>query len=198
MVDGTEAADPEGADPAAIEGPYLLNLDDETWGAHLDRAAVWLAHVITAQAAFRHALEIAVPKVAEPNIRQFLSEMLDRARRHEEVAHRLPRTIGREAADGTRGLAGAAMDVARKALDAVEGVAGGAKGNWKDLHHLLLLNLDAMGAFAIAEQLGLALAHHELRDLAFDVEAEKSTDQLILKELMLEMAAVSILYGERV
>ncbi|WP_437337445.1 hypothetical protein [Sorangium sp. So ce394] len=67
-----------------------------------------------------------------------------------------------------------------------------------NLHHLLMLNLDAMGAFAIAEQLGLALAHHELRDLAFDVEAEKSTDQLILKELMLEMAAVSILYGERV
>ncbi|WP_437664425.1 hypothetical protein [Sorangium sp. So ce1182] len=191
-------ADPEGAELAAIEGPYLLNLDGETWGAHLDRAAIWLANVITVQAAFRNALEIAVPKVEEPNIRQFLSEILDRARRHEEVAHRLPRTIGRVAADGPRGLAGAAMDVARKALDAVEGVAGGAKGNWKDLHHLLMLNLDAMGAFAIAEQLGLALAHHELRDLAFDVVAEKSTDQLILKELMLEMAAVSILYGERV
>ncbi|WP_437680270.1 hypothetical protein [Sorangium sp. So ce131] len=92
MVDGVDVADPEGAEPAAIEGPYLLNLHGETWDVHLD----------------------------------------------------------------------------------------------------------AMGAFAIAEQLGLALAHHELRDLAFAVEAEKSTDQLILKELMLEMAAVSILYGEQV
>jgi hypothetical protein len=78
------------------------------------------------------------------------------------------------------------------------GIAGGAKGNWEDLHHLVMLNQDAMAAFAIAEQLGLALAHHELRELAWGVEAEKSTDQLILKELMLEMAAVSILYGERV
>jgi hypothetical protein len=181
-----------------IKGPFVLNLDEATWGEHLDRAAAWLANVITAQAAFRNALEIAVPKVEEPNIRQFLSEMLDRARAHEEVAHRLPRVIGREAADGARGLAGVAMDVARKALDTVEGLAGGAGGNWKDLHHLLMLNLDALGAFAIAEQLGLALAHHELRDLAWEVEAEKSTDQLILKELMLEMAAVSILYGERV
>lgn len=180
------------------QGPYLLNLHGETWDEHLDRAAIWLASVITVQTAFRQALEIAAPKVEEPNICLYLSEMLERARRHEEVAHRLPRVIGREAADGTRGLAGRAVDVARKTLDTVEGIAGGAKGNWKDLHHLLMLNVDSMGAFAIAEQLGLALGHHELRDLAFAVEAEKSTDQLILKELMLEMAAVSILYGERV
>lgn len=182
----------------ATQGPWLLDLHGEAWEEHLDRAATWLGSVITAQTAFRQALEIAVPKIEEPNIRLFLSEMLERARRHEEVAHRLPRVIGREVADGTRGLAGRVVDVARKALDTVEAVAGGAKGNWKDLHHLLMLNLDAMGAFAIAEQLGLALAHHGLRDLAFEVEAEKSADQLVLKELMLEMAAVSILYGERV
>ena len=188
----------DGTAPGHPEGPFLLNLAPEPWEEHLDRASTWLANVVTTQAAFRQALEIAVPKIEEPNIRQFLSEMLDRAHKHEEVAHRLPRVLGREAADGAHGLAGAVMDVARKALDTVEGLAGGAKGNWKDLHHLLLLNLDAIGAFAIAEQLGLALAHHELRDLAWAVEAEKSTDQLILQELMLEMAAVAILHGERV
>lgn len=188
----------DGTAPGHPEGPFVLNLAPETWDEHIDRASTWLANVVTTQAAFRNALEIAVPKIQEPNIRQFLSEILDRARQHEEVAHRLPRVLGRDAADGARGVTGIVMDVARKALDTVEGLAGGAKGNWKDLHHLLLLNLDAMGAFAIAEQLGLALAHHELRELAWAVEAEKSTDQLILQELMLEMAAVSILYGERV
>lgn len=188
----------DGTAPGHTEGPWVLNLAPEPWEEHLDRAATWLANVITAQAAFRNALEIAIPKIEEPNIHQFLSEMLDRAKRHEEVAHRLPRVIGREAADTARGVAGTVMDVARKALDTAEAVAGGAKGNWKDLHHLLMLNLDSMGAFAIAEQLGLALAHADLRDLAWEVEAEKSTDQLILQELMLEMAAVSILYGERV
>ncbi|WP_210529965.1 hypothetical protein [Rubellimicrobium arenae] len=188
----------DGTAPGHPQGPYVLNLAPESWEEHLDRASTWLANVVTTQVAFRQALEIAVPKIEEPNIRQFLSEMLDRARQHEEVAHELPRALGREAADGARSLAGVVMDVARKALDTVEGLAGGARGNWKDLHHLLLLNLDAMGAFAIAEQLGLALAHPGLRDLAWGVQAEKSTDQLILQELMLEMAAVSILYGERV
>ena len=179
-------------------GPWLLNLAPGPWAEHIARASTWLAGVATSQAAFRQALEVAVPKVEEPNIHQFLSEILDRARAHEEAAHRLPRLLGREAADGARSVAGAVMEVARKALDTVEGLAGGARGNWKDLHHLVLLNQDALGAFAVAEQLGLALAHPALRELAWSVEAEKSTDQLILKELMLEMAAVSILYGERV
>lgn len=157
-----------------IEGPFAIELDDESWTRQLDRAHTWLGNVMTAQIAFRELLESTVPKIEEPNIRLYLSEMLKTARRHEEQAIGLFRAIGREPQSG-RGVAGTIVSTARKVLGTIEGVAGGAAGNWRDVRELLIANLDAMGAFAVAEQLGLALAIHELRDLAFQIEAEKST-----------------------
>jgi hypothetical protein len=179
-------------------GPYVLNLGSETWDKHLDAAEEWLNNVITAQHAFRSLLEDTLKKIEKPNIRLYLSEMLETARRHEAAARDLPRTIGRQTDETGRGLAGAVVAGARKVVGTVEGLAGGAKGDWRDIRELLIANLDAMGGFAVAEQLGLALANAELRGLAFQVTAEKSSDQLVLQELMLEMASVSILYGEQV
>lgn len=192
MVDAMQAAGVSGPN-----GPYLLNLDEASWGQHLDAAEAWLNNVITSQHAFRELLENTL-QVSKPNIHLYLSEMLETARRHEQAAEDLPRTIGRQPGSAGRGVAGRVLAGARKVMGTVEGIAGGAKDDWRDLRELQIANLDAMGGFAVAEQLGLALANAELRDLAFQVTSEKSSDQLVLQELMLEMASVSILYGEQV
>ena len=184
--------------PVRIDGPYLIELDEASWNEQLDRAQAWLGNVVAAQTAFRELLEGTVPNIEKPNVRLFLSEMLETARRHERQAQDLFPPIGREAAATSRGIAGTVVATARKAMGTVEGLAGGARGDWKDIRELLIANLDAMGAFAVAEQIGLALAIHELRDLAFQITTEKSSDQLVLQEIMLEMASASILYKKQV
>ena len=183
--------------PVEIGGPFIIELDEESWTEHLDRAQAWLGNVITAQNAFRRLLEDIVPTIEKPNIRLFLSEMLDRAAEHEEKARNLLRHIDREPSAG-REAAGAVVAGVRSVVGTVEGLAGGGKGNWRKIRELLIANLDAMGAFAIAEQIGLALGIHPLRDETFQITAVKSSDQLILQEIMLEMASASILYGEDV
>lgn len=180
-----------------IDGPYLIELDEESWNRQLDSAQAWLGNVITAQSAFRKLVEASVPKIEKPNVRLYLTEILETARRHERLAHDLFKPIGREPTTG-RQAAGSAVAAARRVMGTVEGLAGGAAGNWRDVRELLIANLDAMGAFAVAEQIGLALALHDLRDLAFSVTQEKSSDQLVLQEIMLEMASASILYKEQV
>lgn len=187
---------PTGA--GAVSTPILFELDDESWNQQLDRAEAWLGNVITAQVAFRELLEDTIPKVHKPNIRLYLSEMLQTAFRHEQRAHDLFEPLGREPAAGTRGMGGTLMSATRKVIGTVEGLAGGAKGDWRDIRELQIANLDAMAAFAVAEQLGLALGIPALRDVAFLVTGEKSTDNLVLQEIVLEMASASILYGEQV
>ena len=181
-----------------IGGPYLIELDEESWDRQLDNAQAWLGNVITAQSAFRKLVESSLPKIEKPNLHLYVSEILDTARRHERQAQDLFKPIGREPATTSRGAAGSVVATARKVMGAVEGLAGGAQGDWRDIRELLIANLDAMGAFAVAEQIGLALAIHDLRDLAFKITQEKSSDQLVLQEIMLEMASVSILYKENV
>lgn len=53
-----------------------------------------------------------------------------------------------------------------------------------------------MSAFAVAEQLGLALGIPEILDITFDVVSEKSTDQLLLQECASEICSKSILYQQ--
>ena len=75
---------------------------------------------------------------------------------------------------------------------------GGASGAWRDIHQLLLVNLNAIGAFATAEQIGLTLGLPEIVDITFPIIQEKQTHQLILQEYMLEMAPLSILYDSSI
>ncbi|MFB6367278.1 hypothetical protein ACFCP7_25170 [Paenibacillus elgii] len=56
----------------------------------------------------------------------------------------------------------------------------GATGSWKHIHQLLLINLNALGAFAIAEQLGLALGLKKIIDITFQIILEKQASQLVL------------------
>ena len=55
-----------------------------------------------------------------------------------------------------------------------------------------------MSAFAVAEQLGLALGRPQAVDVAFRVVSEKSAHQLLLREVFLEFAADAVLYGRSV
>lgn len=64
---------------SGIGGPYLLNLDQQTWNAHLDAASTWLANVVTAQTAYREIVESTVEKLRKPNVHLYLSQMLETA-----------------------------------------------------------------------------------------------------------------------
>jgi hypothetical protein len=55
-----------------------------------------------------------------------------------------------------------------------------------------------MGAFAVVEQLGLAIGNKEMANLAFFVVQEKTMHQLLLQEYMLEMAPNAVLYKKSI
>ena len=173
-------------------GPILLELDEATWAEQLDRAAAWLGDTLMAQEKFRKFAADTAAKIREPHIKKYLEDIVDRAKAHEELARGLTRAIGREPSGG-RSLAGAALAKGGELVAGVVGLAGGARGNWKDLRQLLIESQDALGAFAIVEQLGYALGLPELADPAFRVVAEKTKDQLLILEYMLEMGPAAIL-----
>lgn len=75
-------------------------------------------------------------------------------------------------------------------------VAAGIKGPWQHLHQLYLSNTNLMSAFAVVEQIGLALGIPEIIDVTFPIILEKSADQLLIQEFVLEMAGISILYKQ--
>lgn len=176
-------------------GPILLDLDAATWKAQLDRASAWLGDTLMTQEKFRKFAEDTIARLEEPHIRKYLEEVVERAKDHEERIRGLTRAIGREPSAG-RSLAGAALAKGGELVADVVGLAGGARGNWKDLRQLLIEGQDALGAVAIVEQLGYALGLPELAEPAFRVVAEKTKDQLLIQEYMLEMGPVAILLHE--
>lgn len=173
--------------------PILVELDSESWNTWLDRAATWFGNVLMTQTTFRQLAEDTQDKVNEPHFKAFLKEIAETAKRHEEQAEALYRAIGRDPAAG-RKLMGTILSKAQETFGNLENMAGGAAGGFRDVRQLMLTNLDSMGAFAIAEQLGYALGLPEVANIAFAVENEKSKHQLLLQEIVLEMAAQAILY----
>lgn len=172
----------------------LVELDPQSWELQLDRFAAWLGNVQTAQSSFREVVTDTAPRVQEPHIRMALEQMADRAKEHEAKVADLYREIGREPATGLRQVAGSVMGEIGQAMGALQGMMGGAHGAWRGLQNLTMANLNAMSAFAIAETLGLALGLPEIVAITFPIVHAKQTDQLLLQEYMLEMAAISILY----
>lgn len=173
-------------------GPILLELDEATWGEQIDRAAAWLGDTRMAQGKFRKFAEDTAAKMCEPHIQRYLEVVVGRARAHEELARGMTRAIGREPSGG-RSLAGAALAKGGELIADAVGLAVGARGNWKDLRQLLIEGQDALGAFAIVEQLGYALGLTQLADPASRVVAEKMRDQLLIQEYVLEMGPAAIL-----
>ncbi|MFC6998823.1 hypothetical protein [Rufibacter roseus] len=173
----------------------LVELDQETRENQLDRAKAWFDNLLLTQSSCRKLVEDTVEKIEEPHIKQYLAEMALQEQEHEEKARELFKIIGREPSD-MRQLLGQIAGKARQALGDFIAVSGSAKGPWQDLHQVYLSNFNSMGAFAVAEQLGLALGIPAIVDTVFPVIAEKSTSQLLLQECVLEMCSKSILYHE--
>ncbi len=178
---------------ATLSEPLLLELDGQTWKNYLDNTASWLGNLLMTQSAFRKMAEDTVEKIHEPHIKQYIREIADKAREHERRVEDLYRVIGRDPS-GTRKAGDSLLNKASQMAADLVGWAGGAAGGWKDLRELLLANLDAIGAFSIAEQVGFALGLHEITDITFPIIHEKTEHQLLLMEYMLEMGPVAILY----
>lgn len=178
----------------AIE-PIFLDLDDKTWDQQINRVESWLGNVLLMQEELRKFAADTAAKIKEPHIKKYLEDIAERAQGHEDQARQFFRVIGRKPSGG-RTLAGKVLTKVREAAGDVVGWAGGARGNWIDLRQLLLVSQDALGAFAIVEQLGYALGVHELAEPAFRIVAEKMKDQLLIQEYMLEMGPIAILFHE--
>lgn len=184
-------------DAAPSRPPVLIELDDAFWRDQLDRAETFLGEVALTQAAFRAMAESVSQKVQQPQFHRFLRDIADDARRHEAAIaefHRLlGRDLGRDPARG-RSVLGALAAKGREVLADVEGFAGGASGPWRDLRQLWMSSHAAEGAFGVVEQLGYALGHKELAELAHKLVNEKHRGTLLIQEIVLEMAAVAVLY----
>ena len=174
-------------------GAILIELDDKTRQEHYDKAAAWFKNVQLTQAAFRQLLEDTVDKIEEPHIKDYLSTMLKYAKEHEAKAEALFEVIGRKPSSA-RILLGELTGKTRELWADIIALGGGARGPWQDLQQLYISNLNSMSAFAVAEQLGLALGIPEILDITFPVIKQKSTDHLLLQECALEMCSISILY----
>lgn len=175
------------------DNPIVIEIDQASWSAHLDRVETWLGTTLSNQTTFRQLLEKVAPTLKEPHFRQFVTELAETARRHEAEAERFFKIIGRK--PGSLAKSSAAVLAPVKATGAqVMASLGGAEGSWVGLQALLPAALDAQSGFAVTEQLGLALGIRELAEAAYDVENEQAGGFLVLKELMLESAAISILY----
>lgn len=177
--------------------PILLELGQERWDQFTDDIAAWLRNVTLAQSSFRHLAEETAEKIENPRVKEMVQRVAVSAKGHEQKVEELYRLIGREPSDVTKVL-GEVTAKGRQLLGNLLGMTGGASGPWHDLRQLLLANLNAIGAFGAVEQIGLTLGLPELAQVAFSVVRDKSTEQLVIEEYMLELAPQAILYGDGV
>lgn len=173
--------------------PVLIELDQACREEQYDRAEAWFKNVQLTQASFRQLLEDTVQKIEEPHIKDYLATMLEHAREHETKAEALFAEIGRKPSS-LRAFLGEMVGKSRELWGDLIALTGSAKGPWQDLQQLYISNLNSMSAFAVAEQLGLAMGIPAILDITFDVLKQKSTDHLLLQECALEMCSKSILY----
>jgi hypothetical protein len=174
--------------------PVLVELDARFWAGRLDRVAKWLGNVVMTQSTFRRMARDTTEKISEPHIKEYLRDITEIAGRHEAAIGDLYRVIDRKP-PAARQLGAAVMSHVQQAMGRLVGKAGGAPGEeWNHLRQLLLVNLDSIGAFGTAEQLGLALGLNEMAERIFPIVREKEKHQLLIREYMLEMGPQAILY----
>ena len=161
--------------------PIVIEIDEASWRQHLDRIEPWLTKALVSQSSFRRLLEQVGPTQIEPHAREAIALQAETARRHEAEAGRFFTLIGRNS------------DAARPAMRQAAAM-GEAPENWAGLQALVPAALHAQTGFAVVEQLALAIGLRELAEAAYDVENEQAGGMLLLKELMLEVAAMAILY----
>jgi hypothetical protein len=184
---------PQAASISELQTTIAVELDQTTWSDYLDSVGRWLDNVTLLQAAFAVEAEDVQGKVAEPHMKQLLARIAQTAREHQRRAEELYALIHHDASRARRAM-GTLVGKAKALQADVVGGAGGASAPWRDMHQLYLGGHNALSAFAAAEQLGYALGLSSFANKCFDVVAEKHRDQLILQELLLEMAPWAILY----
>jgi hypothetical protein len=190
------------ADGAAGRAPLMVELDEETMAAQRGKVTPWLVTVGTLQSGFRRLLAGTVPLVRDPLVRDWLGGMERSAEQHEAAVDELFAAfeLRRPVPHLATTVAGAALGTARAVAGQLQGLAGGASGvvsgaAWRNLRQLQLSNLDSMSAFAVAQQLGLALGRPRVVEIAFPVVQKKSEQHLVLQELFLEFASDAVLRG---
>lgn len=176
------------------ENTLLLELDEQHWEKFCDKAQKWLDNLLMTQSAFRQLAEDTKDKITEVHLQKYVSDIHERALKHEKQIEELYGFINRDPSK-VRGLLGNLLGKSQEAFAQVIAIGGGVTGPWQYLHQLFLSNQNAIGAFSVAEQIGLALAIPEMADLAFHIAAEKQTDHLLLQEIVLEMSVPAILYN---
>ncbi len=175
--------------------PILIELDEKSWDDFLDNASLWFDNLLVVQSSYRKLLEDTIDKINEFHIKAYLGEILERAKIHEAKIDELYKIINRDSSKVRKAL-GSVIGKADQVLGDLMAVTSGLKGPWQDLHQLYLSNTNVMGAFAVAEQIGLALGLPEIIDITQPIVIQKSTDQLLLQEFVLEMCGISILYKQ--
>jgi hypothetical protein len=195
MATATTPAPPR-TTAAAAAGPILIDLDEASWDGLLDNAERFFGTVQLAQSAFRKMAADTAAGIREPHVRKYVGDIAERAAGHEARADDLFRAIGRDPARG-RHTAGVLHAKTQEAAGVVVGWFGGAVGGWTRMRQLLFANLDAMGAWGMAEQLGYALGLPAVADLAFPIVNELSTQHLLIMEYVLEMGPAAVLLKQR-
>lgn len=175
--------------------PILVELGEARWKAFIDSVATWLGTVHMAQSDFRQLAVDTADSIEDPRMKEAIERIAAVAIQHEQQLNDLYGLVGREPQSLGSPLGGV-LAKSREALGHLLGRSGGASGAWNDLRQLLLANLNAIGAFGAVEQLGLTLGLPDLAKQAFTIVREKSTDQLIIEEFMLELAPQAILYED--
>ncbi|QDP41873.1 hypothetical protein [Radiobacillus deserti] len=176
----------------------LIELGSTYREEQLDRVERWLGNTIAIQIALMDITNKALKEIKEPHIHEALSKMEKSNQRHQDHAESLYKIISKEYTKQRNQLMGKGTALLEQGLFSFQDLMGGAVGSWKYMHQLVSLNQQVMGAFAILEQLGLALGMKDFVDTVFKIVHEKQMHQLMLQEYMLEMASISILYKNTV
>jgi hypothetical protein len=148
--------------------PVLIELDTKSWDDFLDNAALWFDNLSLVQYSYRSLLKDTIDKITEFHIKAYLSDILERAKDHEEKIEELYKIINRDSSK-VRKVVGTVIGKADQVLGDLMAVAAGIKGPWQHLHQLYLSNTNVMSAFAVVEQIGLALGIPEIIDVVFPI-----------------------------
>src|SRR3954447_19563130 len=138
----------------AIQQAVLFEIDEKSWDTHLDRVERWFHHMQTVQTAFRKLVEDTLPKMHDSHLREYLTEILERAKDHESKTDDLLRMIGRDPS-ASRNALGTGFAKAQELVADLKGFAGGAMSGWRDLQQLVHASLDGIAVFGVAQDLGL-------------------------------------------
>ena len=174
--------------------PLMIELDAASWADGLDRTKAMLDTAVMVHTSFRELTEDTIPRLNERHLKQYITNVLEAARRHEAELDKVYPVIGREL-PASRKTLGVLDAKAREAAGALLALGGAATGRFGRLHMLFLASLNAIGAVAAVQQLGLALGVREINEILFPVINEKWLFHRLLQEVALEGVPQAVLYG---